>query len=181
MIYKHDLWNLPTKITFFFYLSYVFNVLFCNKILSYFAKPNFMIYDEWFDENLKKTKLDFKNKKITDISTIHEFFYEQSNYKVGASENYLQLNIKVKKKELSNKNYLKNSSDKNTQLSIKKFRLFEKLTKRKLKFNLKNKIIYSLSLFGLVFILGFLLFFISQSKTNTLETTNKPIILEKRF
>ena len=92
------------------------------------------------------------------------FFYEQSNYKVGASENYLQLDIKVKRKELSNKNYFKNNSDKNTQLSIKKFRLFEKLTKRKLKFNLKNKIIYSFSLFGLVFIVGFILFFIAQSK-----------------
>jgi len=28
MIYKHDLWNLPTKITFFFSLIYLFNVLF---------------------------------------------------------------------------------------------------------------------------------------------------------
>ena len=112
---------------------------------------------------------------------MHDFFYEQSNYKVGASENYLQLDIKVKKKELSNKNYLKNTSDKNTQLSIKKFLLFEKLTKRKLKFNLKNKIIYSFSLFGLVLILGFLLFFISESKKNESKITIKPIELEKRF
>ena len=155
---------MPTKITFFFDLSYVFNVLFCNRILSYFAKPNFIIYDEWFDDNLEKTKLYVKNKKIKTISKMHDFFYEQSNYKVGASENYLQLDIKVKKKELSNKNYLKNTSDKNTHLSIKKFRLFEKLTKRKFKFNIKSKIIYSFSLFGLVFILGFLLFFISESK-----------------
>ena len=112
---------------------------------------------------------------------MHDFFYEQSNYKVGATENYLQLDIKVKKKELSNKNYLKNTSDKNTQLSIKKFRLFEKLTKIKLKFNLKNKIIYSFSLCGLVFILGFLLFFISESKKNESNVTNKPIELEKEF
>ena len=112
---------------------------------------------------------------------MHYFFYEQSNYKVGASENYLQLDIKVKKKELSNKNYLKNTSDKNTQLSIKKFRLFEKLTKRKLKFNLKNKIIYSCSFFGLGFILGFLLFFISESKKNESNITSKPIELEKGF
>ena len=112
---------------------------------------------------------------------MHDFFYEQSNYKVGASENYLQLDIKVKRKELSNKNYLKNNSDKNTQLSIKKFRLFEKLTKRKFKFNIKSKIIYSFSLFGLVFILGFLLFFISESKKNESNVTNKPIELEKEF
>ena len=149
--------------------------------MSYFAKPNFIIYDEWFDDNLEKTKIEVKNKKIKTISNIHEFFYQQSNYKVGASENNLQLDIKVKKKELSNKNYLKNTSDKNNQLSIKKFRLFEKLTKRKLKFNLKIKIIYSFSLLGLVLILGFLLFFISQSKTNESKMTNKPIILEKGF
>ena len=172
---------MPTKITFFSDLSYIFNVIFCNRTLSYFAKPNFIIYDEWFDENLEKTKLYVKNKKIKTISNIHDFFYEQSNYKVGASENYLQLDIKVNKKELSNKNYLKNTSDKNTQLSIKKFRLFEKLTKRKLKFNLKNKIIYSFSLFGLVFILGFLLFFISESKKNESKITIKPIELEKGF
>ena len=114
---------MPTKITFFFDLSYVFNVLFCNRILSYFAKPNFIIYDEWFDDNLEKTKLDFKNKKIKTISNIHDFFYEQSNYKVGASENNLQLDIKVNKKDLSNKNYLANNSEENAQLSIKKFAL----------------------------------------------------------
>ena len=48
---------------------------FCNRVLSYFAKPNFIVYDEWFDNNLKKTKLDFKNKKITNSSKIHEFFF----------------------------------------------------------------------------------------------------------
>ena len=107
---------------------------------------------------------------------MHDFFYEQSNYKVGASENNLQLDINVKKKELSNKNHLKN-----TQLSIKKFSLFEKLTKRKLKFNLKNKIIYSFSLFGLVLILGVILFFISHSKKNESKITNKTVELEKGF
>ena len=66
---------------------------FCNRVLSYFAKPNFIVYDEWFDNDLKKTKLNVKNKKITNISNIHEFFYEQSNYKVGASENNLQIDI----------------------------------------------------------------------------------------
>ena len=77
--------------------------------MSYFAKPNFIIYDEWFDEDLEKTKLDVKNKKIKTISKIHEFFYEQSNYKVGASENNLQLDIKVNEKELINNNYLENT------------------------------------------------------------------------
>ena len=154
---------------------------FCNRVLSYFAKPNFIVYDEWFDNDFKKTKLDYKNKKIKKISKIHEFFYEQSNYKVGASENNLQSDIKVNKKKLYNKNYLENTSEKYAQLSIKKFSLFEKLTRSKLKFNLKNKIISYLSLFGFVLILGFLLFFISQSKKNESNITNKTVELEKGF
>ena len=172
---------MPTKITLFFYLSYVFNVLFCNTILSYFAKPNFIAYDEWFDDNIKKNKLDVKNKEIKTISNLHEFFYEQSNYKIGASEHNMQLELKLNEKELFIKNYLENTSDKNTQLSIKKFRLFERLTKSKLKFNLTKKIIYSLSIFGLSLILGFTLFFISQSKKDESNITNKPIELEKGF
>jgi hypothetical protein len=149
--------------------------------LSYFAKPKFIVYDEWFDDNLEISKIGIKNKKIKTISNMHDFFYEQSNYKVGASENNLQLDIKVNKKKLSNKNYLENTSDKYAQLSIKKFLLCEKLTKSKLKFNLTNKIIYSLSLLGLVLILGFLLFFISQSKKNESNITNKTVELEKGF
>ncbi len=172
---------MPTKKTFFLNLSYVFNVLFCNRNLSYFAKPKFIVYDEWFDDNLEISKIGIKNKKIKTISNMHDFFYEQSNYKVGASENNLQLDIKVNKKKLSNKNYLENTSEKYAQLSIKKFSLFEKLTRSKLKFNLKNKIIYYLSLFGFVLILGFLLFFISQSKKNESNITNKTVELEKGF
>ena len=154
---------------------------FCNRILSYFANPNFIIYDEWFDDNLKKIKLDVKNKKMKTISNMHQFFYEQSNYKVGASENNLQLDINVNKKELLNKNHIENIFDKDVQLSIKKFWVFEKLTKRKLKFNLPRKVIYSLSIFGFVFILGFLVFFISQSKKNESNITNKSTLLEKGF
>ena len=64
--------------------------------MSYFAKPNFLVYDEWFDYDLKKTKLNVKNKKIKNISNLHEFFYKQSNFKVGASENNLQIDINEK-------------------------------------------------------------------------------------
>jgi len=62
-----------------------------------------------------------------------------------------------------------------------KFLFFEKITKNKFKFNIKKKIIYSLSIFGFVIILGLLLFFISQSKKNKSNLTNKLILLEKRF
>ena len=93
---------------------------FCNRVLSYFAKPNFIVYDEWFDNDLKKTKLNFKNKKITNISNIHEFFYEQSNYKVGASENNLQIDINENRNELFNNYYFENNSEIYDSLSNKK-------------------------------------------------------------
>jgi len=118
--------------------------------LSYFAKPNFIVYDEWFDNDLKKTKLDFKNKKIKTISNMHEFFYKQSNYKVGASENNLQIDIDKNREELFNNYYFENNSEQYDTLSNKKFLPFEKPTKNKLKFNITKKMINSLSIFGFV-------------------------------
>ena len=162
-------------------MIYFFNVLLCKRVLSYFAKPNFIVYDEWFDNDLKKIKLDFKNKKITNSSKIHEFFYEQSNYKVGASENNLQIDIAENRKELFNNYYFKNNSETYVSLSNKKFLFFEGIVKNKLKFNIKKKIIYSFAIFGFVFFLGFLLLFISQSKTNKSKITIKPIVSEKGF
>ena len=149
--------------------------------MSYFAKPNFIVYDEWFDNDFKKNKLDFKNKKTTNSSKIHKFFYEQSNYKIGASENNFQIEIDENREELFNDYYFENNSEKYDSLSNKKFLFFEKIAQNKLKFNLKKKFIYSLSIFGFVFFLGFLLFFISQSKTNKSKITIKPIVLEKGF
>ena len=149
--------------------------------MSYFAKQKFIVYDEWFKNDFKKTSLDIKNKKIKTLSNIHEFFYEQSNYKVGASENNLQIDIDKNREELFNNYYFENNSEKLDSLSNKKFLFFEKIAQNKLKFNLKKKFIYSLSIFGFVFFLGFLMFFISQSKTNKSKITIKPIFLEKGF
>ncbi len=154
---------------------------FCNRVLSYFAKPNFVVYDEWFDNDFQKTKLNIKNKKITNISKIHEFFYEQSNYKVGASENNLQIDIHENRDELFNNYYFENDSEIYDSLSNKKFPFFGKITKNKLNFNIKNKIIYTLSIFGFVIIFGLLIVFISQSKKNKSSITNESILLEKRF
>ena len=64
--------------------------------MPYFAKPNFIVYEEGFDNDIKETKLDFQNKKIKNISKIYEFFYEQSNYKVGGSEKNLKKEIDEK-------------------------------------------------------------------------------------
>ena len=75
----------------------------------------------------------------------------------------MQIDIDKKREELFNNNN------------------FEKIAQNKLKFNLQKKIIYTLSIFGFVFFLGFLLFFISQSKTNKSKITIKPIVLEKGF
>ena len=149
--------------------------------MSYFAEPNFIKYDEWFDDDLEKNKYDVEYKKIKTTSKIHDFFYEQSNYKIGGSENNFQLEIKVNEKELISNNYFENTTTKNNSLSNKKFQLFKKITKNKLKFNLTKKLIYSLSIFGLVFIFGFILFFISQSKKNESIMTNKLFNLEKEF
>ena len=154
---------------------------FSNRILSYFAKPNFVVYDEWFDNDFKKTKLNVKNKKIKNISNIHEFFYEQSNFKVGASENNLQIDFDENREELFNNYYFENNSEKYNALSNKKFLIFDKITKNKFKFNNKKKIIYSLSIFGFVIILGLLMFLTSQYKKNKSTLTNKLILLEKRF
>ena len=106
--------------------------------MSYFAKPNFIVYDEWFDNDLKKISPDEKNKKIKKISNIHEFFYEQSNYKVGASENHLQIDINENREELFNNYYFENNSEKYDSLSNEKFLFFEKITKTNL--NLISKI-----------------------------------------
>ena len=149
--------------------------------MSYFAKPNFIVYDEWFDNDFERTKLDVKNQKIKSITNIHDFYYEQSNYKIGASENNFQLDKKVNKKEIIINNFLEKTSEKYTLVSNKKFWFLEKLTKSKLKFNITKKLIYSLSIFGFVFIFVFLLFFISHSRKNESNITNKSLILEKKF
>ena len=135
--------------------------------MSYFAEPNFIIYDEWFDDDLEKTKLDVKNKKLKNTEYLHEFFYELSNHKIGASENNMQLDTKANKKELITNNYLVNNTNYRediskiySPLSNKKFKLFKKFTKSKLKFNITKKLVYSLSIVSFLLIFGFLIFFI---------------------
>ena len=149
--------------------------------MSYFAKPKFIIYDEWFDEDLEKTKLDLQNKKIKTISNIHEFFYEQSNYKIGGSENNFQLDIKVNTKELKTNNNLEKISKKDIPVLNKKFSSFEKHPRNKFKFNITKKFIYSLSIIGFIFISAFLMFFISQSRKNEPKIITKSFLLEKNI
>ena len=112
------------------------------------------------NDDLEKPKFEVQNKKIKKISNIHEFFYEKSNYKIGASENNMQLDKKLNKKELIIKNYLDNISESYSSSSNKTFNLFKKFTKSKLKFNITKKLIYSLSIVSCLLIFGFLIFFI---------------------
>ncbi|MBO8205105.1 hypothetical protein [Prochlorococcus marinus] len=149
--------------------------------MSYFAKPHFIIYDEWFDENLEKPKPDINHKKIKNISNIHEFFYEQSNYKIGASENNMQSDVKVHEKELITNNYINNNLEQFTSLSYKKFSFFEKLTNSQHQFSISKKLIYSLSILGFVFIFGFIIFFISSSRKSESNITNTFLNIEKEF
>ena len=129
--------------------------------MSYFAKPNFIIYDEWFDDDLEKTKFEVQNKKIKNISYIHEFFYKQSNYKVGASENNVTQSIKLNQKELITNNYLENSSFNFSSVSKKELSLFKRRLKSKIKSWFKKRIIYFLSIFCFLIIFGIAVFFIS--------------------
>ncbi len=55
--------------------------------------------------------------KIKKVSNIHEFFYEQSNYKVGASENNLQIETDENSEEVFNNYYFENNSEKYDSLS----------------------------------------------------------------
>ena len=154
---------------------------FLIRILSYFAEPNYIKYDEWFDDDLEKVKNGLKNKKIKTISNIHEFFYEQSNYKVGASENNLQLDITSNTKELITYNYLENTSKNNNPLSNKKFSLLAKFPNSKFKFGITKKVIYFLSISSLLIIFGFLIFFIASTNKSKSNVTKIPLTLERNF
>ena len=106
--------------------------------MSFFAKPNYLVYDEWFDNNLEKTKFDDKKKKIKNISKIHEFFYEQSTHKVGGSENNLKFNEKVSEKKIIKDAYLKSNLEKHNSLSQKNLVFLKIFPIRNLNLVLKN-------------------------------------------
>jgi len=109
------------KKTFFFLFNLSFKYSFCNRFLSYFAKPNFIVYDEWVDDDFQENKPFTKNKKNNKNVKHTLIFYEQSNYKVGASENNLLIDINENIEELFNNYYFENNSEKYDSLSDKKF------------------------------------------------------------
>jgi len=149
--------------------------------LSYFAKPNFIIYDEWFDEDLYKKEFDFKNKEIKALSKVHEFYYQQSNYKVGASEKNLQLDMKISNKEINTNQHIKNPSRQISLRSNKKFWFFEKYTSNTMEFNITKKLIYSSSIFVFILIFGFLIYSNTKSQTNESNILYKSLNRENKF
>ena len=67
-------------------------MIFFRKLKSFSNKINLLVNVDSF----------FLDYEITNISKIHQFFYEKSNYKVGASENNLQIDINENWEELFN-------------------------------------------------------------------------------
>ena len=61
--------------------------------MTYYAKPNYIQYDEWFDDNIDPCELEYeKEKKFSD--SVHEKFYKMSihNLIIGWSESVADLN-----------------------------------------------------------------------------------------
>tara|TARA_B100001029_G_scaffold3214_1_gene2292 strand:- start:407 stop:652 length:246 start_codon:yes stop_codon:yes gene_type:complete len=55
--------------------------------MTYYAKPNYIQYDEWFDKNIDPMDLEYeKEKKFS--NSVHEKFYKMSNHNliIGGSE-----------------------------------------------------------------------------------------------
>ena len=60
--------------------------------MTYFAEPNNIEYDEWFDQNIEPLDLmNYSNEKEFSDS-VHEKFYKIStkNLTIGSSDNYHQ-------------------------------------------------------------------------------------------
>ena len=55
--------------------------------MSYFAKPNYIEYDEWFDANIDPIDLTDYSNEAEFTNSIHEKFYQMSalNLTIGSS------------------------------------------------------------------------------------------------
>ena len=62
--------------------------------MTYYAKQNFIEYDEWFDENIDPLDINYYQEEKSFSTTIHEKFYNLSKEKlvIGSSNKYIQLN-----------------------------------------------------------------------------------------
>ena len=60
---------------------------------SYPAKPYEIPQDDWFNSNSSSFVANSTTQGTKNISTIHEFFYRQSDLKVGGSDNHIKTNL----------------------------------------------------------------------------------------
>ena len=61
--------------------------------MTYYAKPNYIQYDDWFDKNIDPIDLEYdKEKKF--INSVHDKFYKMSSHNliIGGSEVVEDLN-----------------------------------------------------------------------------------------
>tara|TARA_B100000131_G_C17803699_1_gene486659 strand:- start:96 stop:545 length:450 start_codon:yes stop_codon:yes gene_type:complete len=149
--------------------------------LSYFAKPYFIPYDQWFDDHLDKDKVNILNNNSKDSSNLHDFFFRQSNNQVGASENNFELRIQEKSMQIisnnSSKDFLENSFiDKK-----EKDNFIKKSYKNKLKFGFSRYLFYRLSIILCIIIFGSSIFFIAQDRTQKSNTLNKILEIKQGF
>ena len=61
--------------------------------MTYHAKPNYIKYDEWFDDNIDPCELEYEKEKKFNNS-VHEKFYQMSKHNliIGGSESVADLN-----------------------------------------------------------------------------------------
>ena len=63
---------------------------------SYPAKPFVIPHDDWFNNNSNNLENNSETKGRKNISTIHEFFYRESDVKIGGSDNHIKTSLKKK-------------------------------------------------------------------------------------
>ena len=58
--------------------------------MSYFAEPNYIEYDEWFDANIDPIDLAHYSNEREFVNEVHEKFYQMSkkNLTIGSSDNF---------------------------------------------------------------------------------------------
>tara|TARA_Y100000589_G_scaffold328642_1_gene373215 strand:+ start:3465 stop:3899 length:435 start_codon:yes stop_codon:yes gene_type:complete len=121
---------------------------------SYPAKPYFIPYDDWFNNNSSNFQNKSKVKGAKNISTIHEFFFRESDVKVGGSDNHIQTNfpnksskkIRISSSKNSDKSFFYKSEEKYSYSKIpREVKLLTKKTLQGTKFskNLPNKNIFN--------------------------------------
>ena len=65
--------------------------------MTYYARPNHIHYDEWFDKNIDPMDLELEKEKKFSLS-VHEKFYKMSSHNliIGGSEVVEDLNKSYK-------------------------------------------------------------------------------------